>query len=44
MRTTLLACVLVLGVIVQNVREQKLEKAAIEELTEPRLLVVNQDF
>lgn len=30
MRTTLLACVLVLGVIVQNVREQKLEKAAIE--------------
>jgi hypothetical protein len=30
MRTTLVACVLVLGVIVQNVREQKLEKAAIE--------------
>ena len=30
MRTTLLACVLVVGVIVQNVREQKTEKAAIE--------------
>jgi hypothetical protein len=30
MRTTLLACVLVLGVIAQNFREQKMEKAAIE--------------